>query len=89
MIPPSSIKTVEEIYRIFNETSYGSSERKKYVEAEAVAQYLETLLDGEQCQYDHHGYCQIHFGDEEADEKGVFRCREKKLLKTIKDLRGK
>lgn len=58
----------------------------------ALAQRLKDIFEDEleeECQYDHHGYCQTHFGDEEADEKGVFLCKKKKLLKLIKELEGK
>ena len=51
---------------------------------DTLAELLETHTDDDECSFDHHGYCQTHFGDNP--------CRNvlaKHVLDEVKKSRGK
>jgi len=54
---------------------------KQREEMEKLIDFLESYLDDDECDFDHHGYCQTHYG---GDEPG--KCRNVEAKNFIKSL---
>lgn len=48
-----------------------------------IEDILEHLIEDSECRYDHHGYCQEHFGG--FSENGCTNPRMKKVLEKLEN----